>query len=452
MVQKTKTKARGFDPVRAAAVECLVLIEQGQQADYAIEGVIRDKNFRPLDIRFLSQLVNGATKMRRRLDHELRFYLAKPSTNLPLLLANVLRLGLYQLRFTDRIPDAAAVSESVNLAMRMMDRPRANLVNAVLRASIREPEKVQFVSVKDDPVKHLADYYSFPDYFVKYCYQEYGLKQTKQLLQNFNKPPRVTYRVNFLKAKPEEIIELLKKEEVKFFEGKFIPEFIHIDQGGLPLEKELLQSGKVFVQDESAGIAVRLLNPRPDQDCLDLASAPGGKSTYMAIRMRNKGRITSVDKSKRRLEVVAENTRRLGIKIVSPVACDIMEFKGGPFDRVLLDPPCTGWGTACKHSDLRWSKTADDVKNLAKIQTAMIDRAAKLVKPGGVLVYSTCTIMRAENDQIIEEFLLRNDKFEIDPASQFFPDKIATERGFVKTYPNVYDLDGAFCARLKRKL
>ncbi len=452
MVQKTKSKTRNFDPVRAAAVECLVLIEQGQQADYAIEGVIRDKNFRPLDIRFLSQLVNGATKMRRRLDHELRFYLAKPSTNLPLLLANVLRLGLYQLRFTDRIPDAAAVSESVNLAMRMMDRPRANLVNAVLRASIREPEKVQFVSVKDDPVKHLADYYSFPDYFVKYCYQEYGLKQTKQLLQNFNKPPRVTYRVNFLKAKPEEIIELLKKEEVKFFEGKFIPEFIHIDQGGLPLEKELLQSGKVFVQDESAGIAVRLLNPRPDQDCLDLASAPGGKSTYMAIRMRNKGRITSVDKSKRRLEVVAENTRRLGIKIVSPVACDIMEFKGGPFDRVLLDPPCTGWGTACKHSDLRWSKTADDVKNLAKIQTAMIDRAAKLVKPGGVLVYSTCTIMRAENDQIIEEFLLRNDKFEIDPASQFFPDKIATERGFVKTYPNVYDLDGAFCARLKRKL
>ncbi len=215
MVQKTKSKTRNFDPVRAAAVESLVLIEQGQQADYAIEGVIRDKNFRPLDIRFLSQLVNGATKMRRRLDHELRFYLAKPSTNLPLLLANVLRLGLYQLRFTDRIPDAAAVSESVNLAMRMMDRPRANLVNAVLRASIREPEKVQFVSVKDDPVKHLADFYSFPDYFVKYCYQEYGLKQTKQLLQNFNKPPRVTYRVNFLKAKPEEIIEMLKKEEVE---------------------------------------------------------------------------------------------------------------------------------------------------------------------------------------------------------------------------------------------
>ena len=452
MAQKTKSKFKSFDPVRAAAVEGLVLIEQGQQADYAIESVVKDRHFRPLDIRFLSQLVNGTTKMRRRLDHDLRFYLAKPSGALPLLLANVLRLGLYQLRFTDRIPDAAAVSESVNLAMRMMDRPRANLVNAVLRASIREPEKVQFVSAEDDPIKHLADFYSFPDYFVKYCYQEYGLERATQLLQDFNKPPQVTYRVNFLKTKPEKVAELLKEEKVKFSEGKFIPEFLHINQGGLPLEKELLRSGMVFVQDESAGIAVRLLNPRPDQDCLDLASAPGGKSTYMAIRMRNKGRITSVDKSQRRLQVVAENARRLGIKIISPVASDIMDFKGSPYDRVMLDPPCTGWGTAGKHSDLRWSKTAEDVKNLAKIQTAMIDRAAKLVKPGGVLVYSTCTIMRAENDQIVEEFLLRNDNFEIDSASQFFPKDIVTERGFVKTYPNVYDLDGAFCARLKRKL
>ncbi len=452
MALKSKPKKKNLDPVRAATVEGLILIEQGQQVDQAIESVLRGKNFRAIDIRFLLQLINGTTKMRRRLDHELRFYLAKPSTDLPLLLSNILRLGLYQLRFTDRIPDAAAVSESVNLAMRMMDRPRANLVNAVLRASIREPEKVQFVSAEDDPIKHLADFYSFPDYFVKYCYQEYGLERATQLLQDFNKPPQVTYRVNFLKTKPEKVAELLKEEKVKFSEGKFIPEFLHINQGGLPLEKELLRSGMVFVQDESAGIAVRLLNPRPDQDCLDLASAPGGKSTYMAIRMRNKGRITSVDKSQRRLQVVAENARRLGIKIISPVASDIMDFKGSPYDRVMLDPPCTGWGTAGKHSDLRWSKTAEDVKNLAKIQTAMIDRAAKLVKPGGVLVYSTCTIMRAENDQIVEEFLLRNDNFEIDSASQFFPKDIVTERGFVKTYPNVYDLDGAFCARLKRKL
>ncbi len=451
MIKTTESKSRTFDPVRAAAVEALVLIEQGQQDDEALFAVTHGRKFRPLDIRFLYQLVNGATKMRRRLDHELRFYLAKPSSNLPLILSNILRLGMYQLRFTDKIPESAAVSESVNLAMHMTDRPKANLVNAVLRSSIREPLKVRFVSIVENPVKHLADFYSFPEYFVDYCVREFGVENAKKLLDEYNQPPRATYRVNFLKAKPEEVAEILNKEKIAFTVGKYLPEFLHIDKTGLPLEQDLIATGKVFVQDESAGMAVRILNPRQEQDCLDLAAAPGGKATYMAIRMRNKGRITAVDKSHKRLEVVVENARRLGIKIISPVASDIMDFKGGPYDRVLLDPPCSGWGTAGKHSDLRWSKTAEDIKNLANIQTAMIDRAARLVKPGGVMVYSTCTIMRDENDQVVEEFLVRNDKFELESAAQFFDKEVISERGFVKTYPCIDKLDGAFSARLIRK-
>lgn len=449
MAQGAKTK--DFDPVRAAAVEALVLIERGEQADDAIYGVTHGKNFRPIDIRFLFQLVNGTTKMRRRLDHELRFFLAKPSAKIPLILSNILRLGLYQLRYTDRIPESAAVSEAVNLAAHFADRPRANLVNAVLRAAIREPQKVKFTAIEENPVKHLGDFYSFPDYFVDYCLQEFSIDKTKQLLDGYNQPPHVTYRVNFLKAKPEEVAEFLKMEKVPFVPGKYLPEFLHIQKQGLPLEQDLIATGKVFVQDESAGMAVRLLNPRPDQNCLDLAAAPGGKATYMAIRMRNKGLITAVDKSHKRLEVVVENAKRLGIKIISPVASDIMDFKGGPFDRVLLDPPCSGWGTAGKHSDLRWIKTAEDVKNLAKIQTAMIDRAARLVKTGGVLVYSTCTIIRDENDQIVEEFLVRNHKFELESAEQFYGKEVVSERGFVRTYPCIDNLDGAFSARLVRK-
>lgn len=451
MTKPTTSKTKRYDPVRAAAVEALILIEQGMQSDEAIQSVTRGRKFRPIDFRFIFQLVNGTTKMRRRLDHELRFYLARPSESLPLILSNILRLGLYQLRFTDRIPDSAAVSESVNLAFHMADRPRANLVNAVLRASIREPEKVKFISIDENPVKHLGNYYSFPDYFVEYCVREFKVEGTKKLLEEYNKAPHVTYRVNFLKAKPEEIAAILENNKIEFTPGKYLPEFLHIDQSGLPLEEDLITSGKVFVQDESAGMAVRLLNPRPDQNCLDMASAPGGKSTYMAVRMRNKGRITSVDKSHKRLELVVENAKRLGIKIISPVAADILDFKGGKFDRVLLDPPCSGWGTAGKHSDLRWGKTAEDIKNLAKIQTALIDRASRFVKPGGVLVYSTCTIIRDENDQIIEEFLIRNDKFEIESAEQFYSKEVVSERGFVKTYPDVNGLDGSFCARLVHK-
>ncbi|MCK4606792.1 MAG: 16S rRNA (cytosine(967)-C(5))-methyltransferase RsmB [candidate division Zixibacteria bacterium] len=451
MSTQNKAAPQKFDPVRAAAVEALVLIEQGEQTDMAVHHVTQGREFRPLDRRFLLQLVNGATKMRRRLDHEIKFYLSRPAAELPLKLSNILRLGFYQLRYTDRIPAAAAVSESVNLANVMTDRSRASLVNAVLRTSLREPDKVKYVSADDDPVKYLGDYYSYPDHFVAHCLREFGYEQTEKLLKAYNPAPRVTYRVNYLRSKPDEVARLLQEGGIEFSFGKYLPEFIHVDASGLPLEAELIKTGKVFVQDESAGLAVRLLNPRPDHHVIDLTSAPGGKATYAAIRMRNRGRVTAVDKSHSRLEVVVRNARRLGIKIIAPVASDMLEFASGSYDRVLLDPPCTGWGTAGKNSDLRWTKTADDIKNLVRIQTRMINHAAGLVKPGGVMVYSTCTIIRDENDQVVEEFLLRHDDFELESGAQFFHSELISERGFVKTYPTINGLDGSFCARLKRK-
>jgi len=450
--EEKKATAMKFDPVRAAALEAIISIQQGEQTEEAIERATHHKNFRPLDIRFLKQLVNGTTKMRRRLDHEIRFYLARPSLKMPLRISNILRLGFYQLLFTDRVPPAAAVSESVNLARLHAEETQARLVNAVMRTRLREPHRVVFPDRHEDPVKNLALYHSYPDHFVQYCISEFGFEQTEQLLVTGNKAPRVTYRINSLKAKPDEVTNILQKGNIEFSFGKYLPEFIHIEMGGLPLEAELIRTGKVYVQDESAGLPIRLLNPKPGSDVADLTAAPGGKSTYAAIRMRNRGRVTAVDKSHARLKVLEGNARRLGIKIISPVACDMAEFTGGPFDRVILDPPCSGWGSVGKLADLRWSKTPTDIDNLVKIQSKMIDRAARLVKSGGVLVYSTCTIIRRENDQIVEEFLLRNSDFEIDSASEFLGSSLVNERGFVKTYPGFDDLDGSFCARLRRKL
>jgi 16S rRNA (cytosine967-C5)-methyltransferase len=440
-----------FDPVRGAALEALILIQQGDQTDTAIAKVTSGRRFRPLDIRFLLQIVNGATKMRRRLDHEIRFFLARPSVELSLKLSNILRLGFYQIIFMDKVPAAAAVSETVNLARHFTDQNQAGLVNAVMRTRLREPEKIVFIKREDDPVKFLGDTYSYPDHFVQYCVNEFGVDRAETLLKRYNKPPHITYRINHLKAKPDEVAHMLQENRYEFSFGRYLPEFIHIEGAGLPMEAELLATGKVMVQDESAGIPVRVLNPKPGDNIVDMAAAPGGKATYAAIKMRNKGRVTALDKSHQRLEILVENAKRLGIKIIAPVACDSSEFKGGPFDRVLLDPPCSGWGTVGKHSDLRWSKTSQDISNLTKIQSKMIDRAARLVKPGGVMVYSTCTIIRDENDQIVEEFLLRNPKFEIDSAAQFFGSDLVNERGYVKTYPDVENLDGAFCARLKHK-
>lgn len=442
-----------IDKVRAAVLEDMIHVEQGEPINDVIRRTLARGKFRPVDIRFYMQLLNGSTKMRRRLDHEIKFYLAKPSMALSRKLSNILRLGFYQFTFTDRVPEAAAVSESVNLARYYTDMSQSKLVNAVLRSRLREPEKIKFISREKNLKKHLADFYSFPDYFVSYCLREFGDDETEKLLRQYNEPPRVTYRVNLVKTRIEDITKLLADHNIEYSNGKYLPEFIHINQGGLPLESELIRTGKVMVQDESAGLAVRLLNPRPGMSVADLTAAPGGKTTYAAIRMRNKGSISAVDKSGKRLKLLVENAQRQGLKIISPVVSDMAEFEGGPFDRVILDPPCSGWGTAGKHADLRWSKQESDIVNLVKIQTKMIDRAARLVKPGGVLVYSTCTIIRAENDQIIEEFLLRNDRFEIDHAGDVIEKPgIVTERGFLKTYPNLTGLDGAFAARLKRKL
>ncbi|HVP06421.1 MAG TPA: transcription antitermination factor NusB, partial [Candidatus Acidoferrum sp.] len=257
--EKKTAEPQTFDPVRAAAIEALALIEGGAQTESAVADVTRGRNFRPLDIRFLLQLVNGATKMRRRLDHELRFYLARPAMELPPALQNIFRLGFYQILFTDRVPAAAAVSESVNLARRFVEPNQAGLVNAVLRARLREPQKVKFVSQDSNPVKYLGDTYSYPDYFVEYCISEFGFERAEHLLEMYNRAPHVTYRVNFLKAKPDEVAHQLQEAGIEFSYGKFLPEFMHIESAGLPLEDQLLSTGKVFVQDESAGLPIRLL-------------------------------------------------------------------------------------------------------------------------------------------------------------------------------------------------
>ncbi len=447
---KQSGKRRPYDPVRAVALDAIMLIEQKHQTEEAISEARKGKRLTPLDIRFILQLVNGTTKMRRRLDYEIKFYLARPSIPLSPPLSNVLRLGFFQLLFMDRVPDAAAVSESVNLARKYLDDRQARLVNAVMRSRLRQPEKIRFADSREEPAKYLADFYSYPTYFVEYCLKEFRFRDTERLLQNYNLPPTVTYRVNYLKCKPEEVTALLDSHKITYTAGKYLPEFIHMTSAGLPLDDELLKTGKVIVQSESAGLPVRLLNPQPGMSVVDLTAAPGGKTTHAAVRMRNKGRVTALDKSHFRLNMLLQNAERMGIKIVAPVVCDMMEFKGGPFDRVLLDPPCSGWGTAGKHADLRWAKSLQDINNLVKIQTAMIDRASRLVKPGGILVYSTCSIIRKENDQIVEEFLLRSKKFTLESAESLVDNELVNDRGFCKTYPVVGDLDGAFCARLVR--
>lgn len=442
-----------YDPVRAACIEVLgKVLDRGRKTDEAISDVLSGSRFTELDRRFLLQLCHGVIKMCRRLDYTYSFYLQKPKAGMDRITRNILRLGLYQLMFTDRIPPGAAVSEAVNLARSLVHASRGSFVNAILRNFLRSPEKVVMPDKAEKPADYLGVFYSYPPWFVNYCLDEFGQERAEKLLARGNQAPTVTYRINRLRYNPEQLTELFASHAVTYSEGRYLPEYYHLGRQGMPLEVELIDEGRVYVQDESAGLAVRLLNPRQKDSILDLCAAPGGKSTYAASLMHNQGRITAVDSNFHRLETLVDNCRRLGVTIVSPVVCDVLDFKGPAANRILLDVPCSGWGVVGKHSDLRWSKTREDSLKLAKTQGNMIRHAADLVTPGGVLVYSTCTIIRDENDQIIEEFLLERPDFTIDPATNYLPAELVNERGFVKTYPNLDTLDGTFAVRLKKKV
>jgi 16S rRNA (cytosine967-C5)-methyltransferase len=429
-----------------------MVLDRGWKSDDAINEVLSGSTFTELDRRFLLQLCHGVIKMKRRLDYIFSKYLTRPDTRIDRTTRNILRLGLYQLIFTDRIPDGAAVSESVNLARGLVHHSRGSFVNAILRNFLRKPEKVVYPDREEFPEKYLATFYSYPNWFVKYCLSEFGYDRTEVLLKRGNQSPLLTYRLNRIRFSPNQITEQFDKHDIEYEQGKYVKDFYHIKKGGLPLDKELVENGRVYVQDESAGIPVRLLNPKPHNNLLDLCAAPGGKATYAATLMRNQGQITSVDVNIKRLETLVENVRRLGVTIIAPVVCDVLDFKGPKANMILLDVPCSGWGVVGKHSDLRWSKSKEDSLKLAGTQLELIHHAADLLKPGGILVYSTCTIIRDENDQVVEEFLVKRRDFVIENARHSFPKELVNERGFIKTYPNIENLDGAFCVRLKKKL
>jgi 16S rRNA (cytosine967-C5)-methyltransferase len=430
-----RKKPSSYDPVRAASIMVLdMVLDRGWKTDEAISEVLVGSDFSDLDRRFLLQLSHGVIKMMRRLDHTYSFFLQRPDARIDRTTRNILRLGLFQLIFTDRIPAAAAVSESVNLARGMVHHSRGSFVNAILRNYLRSPEKVTFPDRAESPVEYLGTYYSYPDWFAKYCVDEFGIERAEKLLARGNLAPTLTYRINRLRFSHEQLMELFVNNHVEFQQGKYLNDFYHIKKQGLPFETELLETGRVYIQDESAGLPMKLLNPRQRDTVLDLCSAPGGKATYAAAMMHNQGRVTCVDVNLKRLETL------------------VLDFKGPTAGRILLDVPCSGWGVLAKHSDLRWSKTREDSLKLAEIQGKLLRHAADLVNPGGVLVYSTCTIIRDENDQVIEEFLLERPDFIIDRAGTHLPEELVNERGFVKTYHDIENLDGAFCVRLKKKL
>jgi 16S rRNA (cytosine967-C5)-methyltransferase len=269
--------------------------------------------------------------------------------------------------------------------------------------------------------------------------------------------PNFTIRVNRLKTDKESLMKILEEEGIEYSEGKYNKEALNIKGTSAIEDKESFKQGLYQIQDESSMLAGHALNPQPGDFIIDLCSAPGGKATHAAELMDNKGRILARDVHQHKLELIQESCKRLGIDIIETELFNAKELDRkliGKADKVLLDAPCSGLGVLRRKPDLKWKKTPDNFEELAKLQRQMLAKAAEYVKPKGVLIYSTCTINKSENLEVVEAFLRSREDFYLEDLSKFLPESLQSDtksKGYVEIFPNVHGIDGFFIARLRRR-
>lgn len=434
---------------RKVALEILYLLEQ---KDLFAEECLQEFSFRhklsPQDRRLAAELVFGTTKMKKRLDYVLSFLVEDGLERLTAWIRSILRMGIYQLDFTDKIPDYAAVDESVNLARQYGHAGVAGLVNAVLRNYLRHKEQVKF---PEESVEYLSTFYSFPEWLIERWLSRFCRENVIQLCEYFNRKPSLGFRVDSLKADSEEVEGYFQQKSLTLRKGQFADRFYYLESPVELGQLKLLQQGKIYIQDESSLLAVELLDPQPGQTILDLCAAPGGKTGYIAQKMKNQGKVIAVDKSEVKLKLVKENCERLGIKIVETALGDAVKFKTEPVDKILVDAPCSGTGVLNRNADARWRKKPEDLPRLAKLQLAILKNAAALLKKGGVMVYSTCSIMPEENQMVVEKFVKSHPEVKVVAAGEFVPAQLVTPQGYLQSLPFVHNIDGAFAVRLKNK-
>ena len=402
-----------MDRARFSAIKTVYAVQtEGAFSNVALAQILRKEKLSDIDRRFCTELVYGTIKAGASLDWKISKYVNRPLDKIDAKILAVLRVGMYQIFFLDRVPNSAAVNESVEIAKKFVNIGASKFVNGVLRSAVREPQKSDFPN--DDSIETLALQTFHPAWLVKLFVEEFGLETAKKICATNNIEPPLCLRVNFLKSSRAEILAALKKFGAVAEESKLVPEGIICRSHGALDTFKPLKIGLCQVQDESSMLAARWLNPAENDFVIDCCAAPGGKATHIAELMKNRGRIIAADIFEMKLQHIKENAARLGIKIIEPVLLDAREIGKKFFnqaDKVLIDAPCSGLGVIRRKADLRWKKSFAEIAELPKLQAEILASAANAVKRGGTLIYSTCTIIRRENESIVENFLKLNKNF-----------------------------------------
>jgi len=442
-----------YSNVRGIAVKVLNRVDRTDAyLDKLLENELRNSELNGQDKALLYEIVHGVTRWSGKIDWILNgFYKGQFSKCIPNV-KNAMRVALYQILFLDKIPDYAAVNEAVEFIKKLQGQKPADLTNAVLRNIIRSKNAIRYPDPAEDMAAYLSAFYSHPLWMVKRWLLAFGKENTEALLAANNERPSLTLRVNTLKISVEEFKKLLNSVELKFTSGKYFPEYIRLKSLSNITDWEYFEKGYFTIQDESTGFSCRLLDVKPEMRVLDLCAAPGGKTSYISNLMQNTGEIVALDRYESRLNIFHKNLNRLGITNVKTIVGDAEDYHGELFDRVLADVPCSGFGTLSKKPDIKWKKDLGDIRKLNSVQYELLCKASKMVKPGGAVVYSTCTIEPDENIEIVNRFLTAHKEFELENASKTFPEEVLDNNGCVQTLPHVHQMDGAFSVKLVKRI
>ncbi|MCP3761946.1 16S rRNA (cytosine(967)-C(5))-methyltransferase RsmB [Domibacillus sp. A3M-37] len=433
--------------VREIALDLIDTVEKsGSYSNLMLNNAIEKNNISGRDTALLTEITYGTIQRKLTLDFYLAPFLKKKPERW---VHNLLRLSLYQMVYLDKVPERAVIHEAVNIAKKRGHTGISGMVNGVLR-SIQREGVPDTKSIKDD-AERISIETSHPLWLVRRWMKAYGKEKTEAMCQHNLTAPEQTVRVNTMKMTRDEAISVLKEEGFDALPSDVSPYAIRIMKGNAA-RSTLYKNGAISIQDESSMLVAPVVGAKPGQRILDMCSAPGGKTAHLAEQMNGEGHIDALDIHAHKLKLVTQNADRLALSNIHVQKQDARKagelFAEETFDAILVDAPCSGLGVIRRKPDLKYAKTEQDLENLQRIQLAILDAAVPLLKENGVLVYSTCTVDKEENEGTVEAFLSAHPKFELVPLEQI---PIKPEHTMIQVFPDDFGGDGFFISKFRKK-
>jgi 16S rRNA (cytosine967-C5)-methyltransferase len=454
--QSTRDKERrqgvsaAIAPARRAAFEILRRVdEEGAFASVLLAAGAEE--LRAQDRALCYELVMGVLRRQLWLDRLIEYYARRSAERLDAPVIRALRLGLYQLRFLSRVPASAAVNESVDLMRLAKVRSAASFVNAVLRRATREPDYDPAINISD-PVERISVETSHPVWLIERWTKAFGRDEAAAFARANNESPPIAFRVNARGTDAQAVLDELRAAGARLEPSRVAPDAWRI-QGATPALRRLVAQGRIYLQDEASQLVAHALNAKAGERVLDVCAAPGSKTTHLAALTPDVSLIVAGDLYEHRLRTVLEASARAGeTGLIHALALDAtrpLPLADSSFERVLVDAPCTGTGTLRRNPEIRWRITASDIADLSARQQSILAQASRMVRPRGRLVYSTCSVEREENEEVVASFLHQHGAFQQVSPSVLTP--FQAIGGAARTWPHKEGADGFFIAVFERR-